>query len=89
MASAPGVVVSIHHDSRWNYEVKIRHNFGYLTVYKGLDRVTVKDDEKVTKGDAIGYLGSPNDSLESVLHYEIFIGVDAQDPLPYISFLAN
>ncbi|MCS6983520.1 MAG: M23 family metallopeptidase [Leptospiraceae bacterium] len=89
VATAPGVVVSITRDSRFLYTVRIRHNYGYETVYHGLDRVTVRTEEKLTKGELIGYLGLSPDSLEAVLHYEIHIGVEPVDPMPYLSFLGG
>ncbi len=84
-ATAPGIVVSVQKDSRFMYTVRIRHNYGYETVYQGLERVTVATDEKISKGESIGYIGHSNDILEAILHYEIHIGVEPVDPMPYLS----
>lgn len=88
-ATAPGIVVAITRDSRFLYTVRIRHNYGYETLYQGLDRVSVRPEEKIAKGEVIGYLGVFPDTLEAMLHYEIHIGIEPVDPLPYLSFLGG
>lgn len=88
-ASAPGVVMDIGYHAKWHNYVRVRHNYGYVTIYKGLERVSVSINDKVTKGDVVGYMGHPADSLEPILHYEIHIGVDAQNPLPYLTYIDN
>jgi len=89
VVSAPGLVSSITRDSKWGWIIKIRHNYGYETVYKGLDRVTVEVDKDIHKGDTLGYLGNGQGVSGSILHYRIYIGVDAQDPMPYLSYIAE
>ncbi|MES0489683.1 MAG: M23 family metallopeptidase [Leptospirales bacterium] len=89
VVSAPGLVSSITRDSKWGWIVKIRHNYGYETIYKGLDRVTIEVDKDISKGDTIGYLGNGQGVSGSILHYRIYIGVDAQDPMPYLSYIAE
>lgn len=86
-ATAPGVVVAIERDTRFVYTVRIRHNYGFETVYEGLERVSVGKNEKLSKGERIGYVGNFSDSPEHLLHYEIHIGVESVDPMPYISVL--
>ncbi len=88
-ATAPGVVMDIGTDVTWGRYIRIRHNYGYVTVYKGLSRARIGINDKVNKGEVIGYMGHPVDSLESLLHYEIHIGVDAQNPLPYLTYIDN
>lgn len=89
IATAPGIITEVKRESKWLWSVRIRHNYGYETVYKGLDRVLVAVDEKIVKSEAIGYLGRHPDKNESILHYQIFVGVDPQDPLPYLSYLPD
>lgn len=83
-ATAPGIVVSINKEANLTYTVKIRHNYGYETVYKGIEVVTVSQEEKVNKGEPIGNVGHADDSFESILHYEVHIGVEAVNPMPYL-----
>ena len=88
-STAPGLVVDVKHNTKTGWEVRIRHNYGYETVYKGLDRVVVSLEDKIVKGELIGYLGMDAQSTEGVLHYQIYIGVDAQNPMPYMSYIAE
>ncbi len=83
-ATAPGIVVSINKEANLTYTVKIRHNYGYETVYKGIEVVTVSQEEKVNKGEPIGNVGHADDNFESILHYEVHIGVEAVNPMPYL-----
>jgi len=83
-ATAPGIVVSINKESNLTYTMRIRHNYGYETVYKGIEMVTVSQEEKVNKGEQIGHVGHADDNFESILHYEVHIGVEAVNPMPYL-----
>ncbi|MBV6493040.1 MAG: hypothetical protein LDLANPLL_01047 [Turneriella sp.] len=83
-ATAPGIVVGISREANFTYTVRIRHNYGYETVYKGLEVVTVAQEEKVNKGEQIGHVGHADDNFESILHYEVHIGVEAVNPMPYL-----
>ncbi|MFO1469882.1 MAG: M23 family metallopeptidase [Turneriella sp.] len=83
-ATAPGIVVNINKESNLTYTVRIRHNYGYETVYKGIEMVTVSQEEKVNKGEQIGHVGHSDDNFESILHYEVHIGVEAVNPMPYL-----
>lgn len=83
-ATAPGIVVSINKEANLTYTVRIRHNYGYETVYKGIEMVTVSQEEKVNKGEQIGHVGHADDNFESILHYEVHIGVEAVNPMPYL-----
>lgn len=89
VATAPGVIIQVTQNSNKLFKVKVRHNYGYTTVFNGLDRVvsTIEVNKTLTKGDAIGYLGRSSLNYESILHYEIHVGVDPQDPMPYLSYL--
>lgn len=87
ISTAPGVVISIRKDHLWQYIVRIRHSFGYETIYKGMQKVVVKTDEKVSKGSPIGVAGVLPTLANSIIHYQIYIGSKAQNPLPYLSYV--
>ena len=89
MATAPGIITEIKKDTDRTWAVRIRHNYGYETVYRGLDRVMINIDDKVVKGEAIGFLGHKLDQGESLLNYRIYVGIDSQNPLPYLSYIPN
>lgn len=87
-AAAHGIVIDIKKENSL-YTVRIRHNYGYETVYKGLDRVSVQTDDKISKAETIGYLGINPQTLQSALHYQIYVGVEAQNPMPYLSYISD
>ena len=53
-----------------NY-VKIKHSDGYYTLYAHLDKIYVKKNEKVVKGQVIGYMGNTGKSYGKHLHFEV------------------
>jgi murein DD-endopeptidase MepM/ murein hydrolase activator NlpD len=89
VSTAPGIITEIKKDTNRTYAVRIRHNYGYETVYKGLDRVMVRIEDKVIKGEGIGFLAKKINHDESLLHYSIYVGIDTENPLPYLSYIPN
>lgn len=87
ISTAPGVVVSVKNDHSWQYIVRIRHSFGYETIYKGLQQVSVAVNDKVSKGSPIGTAGMSPSLSDSIVNYQIYIGSEAQNPLPYLSYI--
>ncbi|WP_245879917.1 M23 family metallopeptidase [Vibrio gangliei] len=70
-------VVEITRPSNQGYGnmIKIRHAFGFMTLYAHLNQFAVKTGQFVEKGDRIGFCGSSGNSTGSHLHYEVrFIG---------------
>ncbi len=53
-----------------NY-VKINHGFGYVTVYGHMEKYVVFENQKVKRGDLIGYIGTSGTSTAPHLHYEV------------------
>ncbi len=89
VATALGYVVEVSKEIDRTWKIKIRHNYGYETVYKGMARVNVQADDSVTKGETIGFLGYSKDSLQSVLYYQVYIGIEPQNPLSYMNYIAK
>ena len=52
-------------------QVLLNHEFGYQTRYAHLDKILVKEGEKVTRGQLIGLVGSTGGSTGPHLHYEV------------------
>lgn len=72
-ASGDGVVKRA--DSRssgYGNHIRIDHGFGYVSLYAHLYKYNVKKNQKVRRGDLIGFVGSTGRSEAPHLHYEIF-----------------
>jgi hypothetical protein len=46
-------------------------------------------DDKVVKGETVGFLAKKLNQDEGILHYRIYVGIDSQNPLPYLSYIPN
>lgn len=72
-ATGNGVVKRV--DARatgYGKHIRIDHGFGYTSLYAHLYKYNVKLNQKVKRGDLIGFVGSTGRSEAPHLHYEIF-----------------
>ena len=51
--------------------VKIKHGYGYQTLYGHMSKVVVRKGQKVKRGQIIGYVGNTGKSTAAHLHYEV------------------
>lgn len=58
--------------SGYGKHIRIDHGFGYVSLYAHLHKYNVKKNQKVKRGDIIGYVGNTGRSMGPHLHYEIF-----------------
>ena len=58
--------------SGYGKHIRIKHGFGYLSLYAHLNKYEVKKGQKVKRGEVIGYVGNTGRSAGPHLHYEIF-----------------
>ncbi|WP_034041247.1 M23 family metallopeptidase [Wocania ichthyoenteri] len=58
--------------SGYGKHIRIDHGFGYVSLYAHLYKYNVKRNQKVKRGDLIGFVGSTGRSEAPHLHYEIF-----------------
>lgn len=63
----------------------VRHADGWITAYAHLDKALVKKGQKVTKGQAIGTVGTTGGVSQPQLHFEIRRGTQAVDPAKFLS----
>jgi murein DD-endopeptidase MepM/ murein hydrolase activator NlpD len=80
-AAADGTVAAITRDTGQVPIVVIRHADGLLTVYAGLDGLTVKKGDTVKRGQTIGAVRKADPAF---LHFEVRKGVDSLDPMTYL-----
>jgi len=51
--------------------------------------VTVEEGQKVAKGEIIGYVGKTGNATRHICFYQIKIGTEFVDPLPYLNKVVN
>ena len=87
--TADGVVTFSGRQRGYGIVVKIRHAFGFETVYAHLSRSRVQVGERVERGDRIADMGSTGRSTGSHLHYEIRINNKPVNPMKFIRAARN
>ncbi|TXE06082.1 M23 family metallopeptidase [Seonamhaeicola algicola] len=71
-ASGDGIVVRADSGSSgYGKHIRIDHGFGYISLYAHLYKYNVRKNQKVKRGDLIGFVGSTGRSQAPHLHYEI------------------
>ncbi len=70
-ATAKGIVERSAYSSGSGNYIKIRHNFGFKTVYAHLNRRLVNSGDSVKQGQIIGLMGMTGKSTGTHLHYEV------------------
>jgi len=70
-ASDGKVIRADSKSSGFGKHIRIDHGFGYVTLYAHLDKYNVRRNQKVKKGDIIGYVGNTGRSQAPHLHYEV------------------
>ncbi|WP_319823483.1 DUF5930 domain-containing protein [Thalassovita sp.] len=83
-ATADGVVIHAGWSSGYGRLVKIRHQFGIETRYAHLSKISVKEGQKVSRGQRIGDMGSSGRSTGSHLHYEVRVDGKSVNPMIFI-----
>lgn len=81
-AAADGTVAAITSSADQVPIVVIRHPDNILTVYANVDAISVKKDDRVTRGQQIAKLRSGDDAY---VHFEVREGFDSVDPTPYLN----
>lgn len=81
-ATGNGTVEIVKRSRRgYGNQVKINHGFGYKTFYAHLQKYVVRKNQKVKRGDLIGYIGNSGISTAPHLHYEVIKGNRKLNPV--------
>jgi murein DD-endopeptidase MepM/ murein hydrolase activator NlpD len=81
-ATGNGTVEKVKRSRRgYGNQVKINHGFEYKTFYAHLQKYTVRKNQKVKRGDLIGYVGTSGTSTAPHLHYEVIKGKRKLNPV--------
>ena len=84
-ATADGVVEFTGRLEGYGTAIRLGHGGEIPTLYGTLGRMTVAPKAVVTKGQVIGFVGSPANEVSPELIYEVTIEGMAVDPLPYMN----
>lgn len=83
-----GTVHKVYKDMLWGYTVEIEHGGNIFSVYRNLKKnILVKEGDKISKGQAIGYVGKSaavEKREEPHLHFELWTGGETINPESYI-----
>jgi len=69
--------------SGYGKHIKIKHGFGYQTLYAHLSEFLVRPGQKVKRGQVIGYSGNTGGSTAPHLHYEVIKDGKKVNPVNY------
>ena len=83
-ATADGVVTLAKRISTFGKVIRIDHGYGYETYYGHLQSFNVHNNQKVKRGEVIGFVGNTGRSTGPHLHYEVRIDKQAVDPMDYL-----
>ncbi|MFI7064359.1 peptidoglycan DD-metalloendopeptidase family protein [Kribbella sp. NPDC050124] len=78
-------VVRVEHPAWAGNLVRIDHGNGLETLYAHLSSVDVADGTQVTAGQRIGAVGSEGNSTGPHLHFEVRLGGDPVNPMPFLA----
>ncbi|WP_047544949.1 M23 family metallopeptidase [Psychroserpens sp. Hel_I_66] len=83
-ATGDGVVTRADNNSTgYGNHIRIDHGYGYVSLYAHLYKYNVKANQKVKRGDLIGYVGSTGRSEAPHLHYEVFKDEERINPINF------
>jgi murein DD-endopeptidase MepM/ murein hydrolase activator NlpD len=83
-ASGDGVIKRADNRSTgYGNHIRIDHGYGYISLYAHLYKYNVKVNQRVKRGDLIGFVGSTGRSEAPHLHYEIFKDGDRINPINF------
>ncbi|MBT8375919.1 MAG: M23 family metallopeptidase [Bacteroidia bacterium] len=83
-ASGDGIVARADNSaSGYGKHIRIDHGFGYVSLYAHLYKYNVRVNQRVKRGDLIGFVGSTGRSEAPHLHYEIFKDGERINPINF------
>lgn len=83
-ATADGTVIQTRTDKIGGKTIKIKHMFGFVTIYCHLSKFLVKVGQKVKRGETIGLVGSTGKSNAPHVHYEVHLNGKEKNPYYYL-----
>ena len=87
--SADGTVVFAGYHGSFGKVIRIKHNYGIMTTYGHLAKISVRRGDLVSEGQVIGKMGRTGKVKGAHLHYEISVNGKSQNPATYIKIGRN
>ena len=83
-ASGDGVVVRADNSATgYGKHIRIDHGYGYVSLYAHMYKYNVRTNQRVKRGDLIGFVGSTGRSEAPHLHYEVFKDGERINPINF------
>lgn len=86
VAASSGVVIKAGVGSGFGNMVEIQHRNGYSTIYAHLDRIRVREGQKVPRGHQVGDAGDTGLSTGVHLHFEVHRNGVPVNPTQFVNF---
>ena len=83
--TAPGTVIYAGTEGSFGKVVRVQHDFGIVTTYAHLARITVRLDDYIGENHVIGKMGNTGRSAGAHLHYEVRINNKSIDPVKFMT----
>lgn len=68
----------------YGWTVVVDHGGGISTMYPHLSKITVKDGQKVSRGQEVGKVGTSGTSTGPHMHFEVRVNGEPVNPWPYL-----
>lgn len=85
VAAVAGGSAYVEHPAWAGNLVRIEHGNGLSTVYAHLSSIAVTDGQPVQAGQQIGAVGSEGNSTGPHLHFEVHLGGQPTNPMPFLA----
>ncbi len=83
-ASGDGIIKRADNSAAgYGKHIRIDHGYGYVSLYGHMYKFNVQKNQKVKRGDLIGFVGSTGRSEAPHLHYEVFKDGDRINPINF------
>jgi murein DD-endopeptidase MepM/ murein hydrolase activator NlpD len=83
---ADGIVIEVNSNAIAGNYLRIQHNCGLITGYAHLNKVIVKTNQEVTKGQVVALTGNTGLSTGPHLHFTCFEDGEFRNPELYFDF---
>ena len=84
LAAAKGSVSYAGWKVGYGSTIEVNHGFGYMTRYAHASEILVRKGQKIARGDVLGQVGRTGTATAAHLHYEVWVGGKARNPLDYV-----